>query len=664
MNKIFPPLRSRQVHLDFHTSEAVPEVGADFDKKQFIDCLKKGHVNSVTLFAMCHHGWCYYDTKVGKKHPGLKRDLLAEMLEACREADIDCPVYITEGWNELTGREHPEWVKLEKDGKMQYMPPEGKDDDPRPWGWHTICLNTPYLDYLLNITEEVITRFKPSGIFYDITGEKPCYCPACRKSMAERGWDINDDALAQKFATEVYINYLKKTTELIWKLSPSTRVFHNSDAKKGRKDLYPYFSHYEIESLPTMFWGYDHFPQNAKYYKYKNFDLLGMTGKFHISWGEFGGFKNPDALRYECSVMNALGAKCSIGDQLHPTGIMDEETYRIIGAAYQEVEKREELCLKAKSVSDIAVVSPSALLKDNRKEDAEYGASIMLLETQRQFDIVDEDADFSQYKMLILPDEAPVNDALSSKINKFLENGGKLIFSGESGLTEGQSGFNFKTDIKYVSAPVWDLDYSVVKEALAKSMVKTPFLNYKAGYMAEAGKNCEILAETLPPYFKRTYKHFCSHMNTPYDYKAKRSPAVIRNGNIIYIAHKIFSMYKDKGMKLHRDLVNNCINLLMPEKIVTTSLPSCGRVFLTTRSGADKELLLHLLYVTPVKHGGTEVIEDIIKVHNVEVSVKAEFKAKSVVHALSGKEIPFKQDGATVSFTVPELEMYDIIKIS
>ena len=29
-------MRFRQVHLDFHTSEAIPAVGADFDKKQFV----------------------------------------------------------------------------------------------------------------------------------------------------------------------------------------------------------------------------------------------------------------------------------------------------------------------------------------------------------------------------------------------------------------------------------------------------------------------------------------------------------------------------------------------------------------------------------------------------------------------------------------------------
>ena len=53
-------LPSRQVHLDFHTSEKIDNIGSKFDKKQFQDCLKKGHINSITVFAKCHHGMMYY----------------------------------------------------------------------------------------------------------------------------------------------------------------------------------------------------------------------------------------------------------------------------------------------------------------------------------------------------------------------------------------------------------------------------------------------------------------------------------------------------------------------------------------------------------------------------------------------------------------------------
>ena len=104
--------------------------------------------------------------------------------------------------------------------------------------------------------------------------------------------------------------------------------------------------HLEIESLPTGGWGYDHMPLSAKYAAtQKGVEYLGMTGKFHTSWGEFGGFKHPNALRYECAAMMAFGCRCSIGDQLHPNGELNIDTYKRIGLAYREVAEKEPWCV-------------------------------------------------------------------------------------------------------------------------------------------------------------------------------------------------------------------------------------------------------------------------------------------------------------------------------
>lgn len=71
-----PPLRYRQVHLDFHTSPHIPAIGEKFDARRWCDTLQAAAVDSVTLFAKCHHGWSYHPTRVGKTHPHLGFDLL------------------------------------------------------------------------------------------------------------------------------------------------------------------------------------------------------------------------------------------------------------------------------------------------------------------------------------------------------------------------------------------------------------------------------------------------------------------------------------------------------------------------------------------------------------------------------------------------------------
>ena len=48
----------RQVHLDFHTSECMPDVGCEFSEEDFREALILGHISSITLFAKCQRPFC------------------------------------------------------------------------------------------------------------------------------------------------------------------------------------------------------------------------------------------------------------------------------------------------------------------------------------------------------------------------------------------------------------------------------------------------------------------------------------------------------------------------------------------------------------------------------------------------------------------------------
>ena len=69
------------IHLDFHNPAFQKEVGADFNGEDFALRLKDSNVDSITFFANCYHGFSYYKTEKFIEHPGLKRDLLREVVE-------------------------------------------------------------------------------------------------------------------------------------------------------------------------------------------------------------------------------------------------------------------------------------------------------------------------------------------------------------------------------------------------------------------------------------------------------------------------------------------------------------------------------------------------------------------------------------------------------
>ncbi|ANE47118.1 hypothetical protein SY83_13560 [Paenibacillus swuensis] len=207
-------MRFRQVHLDFHTSEAIAHIGTHFTKENFQANLIRGSVDSITVFSKCHHGWAYHPSVANQQHPELKFDLLGAMIEAAHEINVKTPVYLSAGLDEKLARVHPEWLIRNADDRTGWV-----DGFMKP-GYHEFCMNTPYLPILLEQIREVVTRYDADGIFLDIVGVRKCYCQFCVRTLRERGQDPRDEAAVLTLAEEVYANYGNQVKELVHSIKP------------------------------------------------------------------------------------------------------------------------------------------------------------------------------------------------------------------------------------------------------------------------------------------------------------------------------------------------------------------------------------------------------------------------------------------------------------
>ena len=648
-------LRFRQVHLDFHTSPHIPGIGEKFDKKHFQKTLKDAHINSITCFSSCHHGYSYHPTKVGKMHPHLKFDLLGAQIEACKEVDINVPIYLTAGVNDLAVDEHPEWREIGPDGK--YL---GWSTSIYEAHFKTVCFNSPYTDYLCEMIEEAVDRYPAcDGVFLDIIFQNNCCCKYCMKVMEENGLDPVKEEDLSKCADMALERYFKMTTAAVRKNDPNMPVFHNSGhIHKDRKDRLKYFSHLELESLPTGGWGYDHFPTSAKYAMNLGLDYIGVTGKFHTTWGEFGGFKHPNALVHETATMLAFGARCGIGDHLHPEGKLDESTYELIGKAYREVEQKEPWCIGAKNVADIAMFSCEAVNKIHigARDDVacDTGAARLLLEGHYLFDIIDDEMDFDRYKLLVLPDEIEISESFKEKLDTFLLQGGKLLLTGSSGFDNNGKPL-FDIGAECFGQSEYCPDYIVPREDVRADFVNTPLVMYFKSQRIKVTTG-ESLGNIYDPYFNRTPKHYCSHQHTPYKPEPSGFDCGVINGNVMYLAHPVFSLYRGYGTVAYKEYVLNCIDLLLGEKILKTNMPSTARVSLMEQP-EENRYVLHLLYANKVNRGGEmnfsggniqaggstiEVIEELMPLNDVQVELCLDRKVKSITLEPQGKDVDYE----------------------
>ena len=645
-------LRNRQVHLDFHTNGTLP-VGKNFSKEQFQSALKLGHVDSITVFSKCHHGWSYHPTEVNEMHPELDFDLLAAQLEACKEIDVNAPVYISAGYDEKEYVKRPEWRWRHSPDKIEC---EEYDNEVH---FHALCFNTGYLDFLCKQIEEVMQKYNPCGIFLDIIAPRVCYCDKCVADMKALGMDIENEDDRNNFAVKVLNKYIESTNAAVRKYSDTTTVFHNSGhIPKGDYGFIEANTHLELESLPTGGWGYDHFPLSAAYVRtLKDTDFLGMTGKFHHSWGEFGGFKHPNALIYETSLSIANGAGCSIGDQMHPLGEMNMATYGLIGKAYSLVEEKEPWVNGAVNVADIAVLSAESLTGD-RDVKADIGANRMLLENNCLYNFVDGTMDFSKYKLLILPDVSIESDEVIEKIRNYVNNGGKVIASGKSIVKNGE--FVLDTGAKYSGENEFRPTYFVPCFETVNG--KTEYVMLCDFYKFEA-KDCEVEAYMQNPYFNRTAEHFCSHIHTPNN-PGESFPAVVIKGNVAYIGWDVFSAYARHGHLCFKELFTHVLKKMMNDDFTVSAGVPDRAVVTYTRQEKEKRNILHLLFAhTTVRGEKTEVIEDTVPLYNVKCSVKCDCKPSEILLVPSGEKLDFEYNNGIAEFIVPKVDIHQMVAI-
>ena len=671
----------RQVHLDFHTSEAISGIGRAFDPERFAATLEKAGVNSITCFARCHHGWIYYDTErhPERRHPHLSRNLLKEQIEACHARGIRAPIYTTVQWDHFSAEQHPDWLALDPDGRVQGTAPY------EAGFYRRLCVNSPYFDFLKEHVQEISETLPVDGFFFDIVHPLDDSSHWTRHGMLAAGLDPGNEAARLAYGVRVIDDFKRELSALVRRFNPQATIFYNAGhvgpSLRPTADAY---SHWELESLPSGGWGYMHFPLSMRYARTTGLPCLGMTGKFQTTWGDFHSYKNEAALEYECFQMLALGAQCSIGDQLLPDGQLDPATYELIGSVYTQVAEKEPWCQGAEPLAEIGLLHPEAFSRAGADEVGRVppsvsGASRMLQEGGHQFDLLDDEADWARYRLLILPDIIPVTPALADKLAAYLAGGGALIASFESGLSPTGDAFALEAlgvtltgqnprdrqgrPVRGRKYPKHDYtEYLLPTSAIGAGLPQTEHAMYLKGVSVAARPEAVVLAQTVASYFDRTYAHFCSHNQTPSSGQAV-GPAVVRRGQAIYFAHPLFSQYAQNAPRWCKTLFLNGVKMLMPDPLLQHDGPSTLLTALNAQPAQQRQVL-HLLHYIPERRGTDfDVIEDIIPLYQLALSVKVAEPVRAVRTAPQGESLAFEQRGGRVHFTVPQVVGHQMVAI-
>jgi hypothetical protein len=412
-------------------------------------------------------------------------------------------------------------------------------------------------------------------------------------------------------------------------------------------------------------WGYDHFPLFARYFQSYDTELLAMTGRFHTTWGDFGGLRNRAALEFECFQGLAHGAKISIGDQLHPSGRMDEAVYDRIGEVYAEVERREAWVEGSVALPEVAFITANGGpgQRGEKLQTADVGALHLLEQLKHQFAVLDAGDDLSPYSLVILTDGVPVTTELEARLRAFVANGGALIVSGTGGLNVEGTAYPLADlmGAQYAGPAPFAPDYLMLSDAISAGVEPMAHAAQLPGVKLDVANGVEVLATSGLPYFNRTWEHFCSHQYTPLGVDSG-DPIIIQKERVITIARPLFREYGEHAIRVHKQIVANCIDRLLPQpRVGAHNLPSTAIV--TVRQ-QNSDLIVHLLHYVHQRRGASlDIIEDVLPLHNVEISIRADHEPASVRLVPEGQALEMQYANGYATFSVARVNGYQIVQL-
>ncbi|MBQ9502835.1 MAG: hypothetical protein IJU70_11810 [Lentisphaeria bacterium] len=585
---------------DFHTMRECRDVGSLLDVPRLIAALRRCGIDYLTVAARCNQGFAYCRTEAGIPHPGANgRDIFGEIVSGCRKEGIFISGYINVGISEEEYQRRPDW---------RVIPPAGSDL-PR-----LMCVNSGYGDHLCAMTEEIVSRYDVTGMFFDCVYAPPCDCPHCREKKMS--------------PAESRKEMISRLAEIVRRHRPEAMIYFNSMPAEDQLDKSNYL---ELECLPNGGWTYESFPLQARYLRNFGRPVFGMSGRFHRSWGDFGGLRSAASLTYDCASALANGLRVTVGTHLHPTMALNDAVVELIEGVYGELGKHAGFCRGAQPRTEVALVVPGKNLKENSPENmaSAYGGCRMLQESGMQFDVVTAEMEIPPAcRLLLLADDVRLTAEKAGKFRNFIASGGAVIATGRSGMDPDGKAFVLP-ELGALSRTVLSGNGHYIRAGFP-GIPDMPVALYSEGAVYTPARGSRVLARGEAPYFDLPSGREASHIYLPPG-GGDEGVVMGRYGRCIYCATQLCSDYFHFAQLPLRALMRAALRELLPQPLTDTGgLPPWVRTTVTEQPGRT---IIHLLSFIPERRGECfDVVESAVPAGNAVVGLRLDGREPRCVY--------------------------------
>jgi len=678
----------RRSLVDMHIDDWDEKFLSQFDSKEYVEMQALAEVQTVIFYASSNVGICYYPTKIGHMHKGIKgRDILKEVIDLSHEKGMSVVVYYNI-WHKWAYDNHPDWRLVTSKGEntREFM------------RYGVCCINSPFRDFVINQAKELCGNYRFEGLWFDMIGLTTiCYCPSCRKRyFSETGeeipriinWEDPKWIKFQRKREEWLAEFASSLVSAVKKINPEiTVVLQSAHWQNGWRDglTLPFF---EVQDyIGGDFYGgalEESFVCKLFYNLTLNKPFEYMTSRCPTLL-DHTTMKSKELLEIQLySTLANNGAFCFI-DAIDPEGTLNKDFYARMEEIFKEGKRYEKfLDNRLNFCQDVGIyLSFESLInpEDNGKRvsesvykrsphlEAAVNVAKTLLNAHIPFGVITKKNldSLSDYQIIILPNLLMIDEEEAEAFRKFVKFGGSIYASRSTSLLtkDGIKHEDFLLSdlfgVSYIGETKEKVTYIAPKEEF-----RTIFKGYSLKYpitllksqlkVKRIKEDVKALATiTLPYTDPEDINSFVSANSNPPGISTD-FPSIVLNrygeGKVIYSAGGIELMKEED----HRAIFINLIRLISQRPyFFEVDAPKSVEVTLFHQKDKKYYLINLLNYQSELPN---------IPIHEIKIKIKLDNKKPQRLTLLPEEtELSFKVEESYIEFILPKLESFSMLRL-
>ena len=664
------------IHFDFHANDDSVDIGnlttpeliqemIDRVKPDFVQCDCKGH-----------RGYSSYETKVGYKAPGFAKDNLRIWRDVTKANNVPLYMHYSGVWDTEALKHHPDWARVDEEGKPSR---------------NYISLFSPYVDeILIPQLKELIAEYVIDGVWIDgdCWAHKVDYSEKALlafrqatgvKEIPRRPGDAGYEELLE-FTRQTFRGYVRHYTEELHHFDPSFQITSNWAYMPPMPDQ-PDIPLDYISGDTSPLDGYSECCFVARFASTQGlpWDLM--------PWWVAGELTNYDSamtakgiaqLQQEAAAIIVKGGAYQMCFSQNRDGSIRRWGIQLPEATNAFCRDRKPWVRNVKSVPQVAVLASAEDLYRrisvpftdgwtcrNGKWLAAKALTLCLLDAGYSVDVVHEYSDFSQYKVLVLPELEYISEEVRGKVLRFTEAGGSLLLAGPSSAQL----FENEVGVRFVQR--WTPEIKAEYEARITQKIDITLAGKPADRFRMANYiDCDGVLGGIGSLSIRvepkegTGVLAVNTVGNDYEWHKDPIPAItvagFGKGKIAALWYNMAERYLNGRTYVMRELIKKTVDSICKGILVKVEGSHMVHVVLNEKNGS---LLVNLINTGTQGNYNLFAFDEIVPLRELTVRVKLDKKPGSVILQPVGRELEFTYEGGELSCCLDKLEIFDIIEI-